>query len=385
MSDITDLRPPPARPPAPPLDVVREPGLAWPAALLSICLAGVVAILAAVRPPVPAARPLIFPVERETRIGAERVRGEEFAVTAQSITPITSLTAGLTGALQVSADRIDLWARTSSSTATLNLVEYNADDAKWAKVGADCAVTTDLTLCRYVAKRGTRYWHVYKASGTMAYVGLEAITLPVGASVGSIESSGVTASSLPSGIDAAKLADGSVSNAEFQRLDGVVDGIQSQIDGKAASSHNHGASDITAGTLDSARLPTIFRGVIFARGSGTVTAGVQYLVGPGAALTGSATALYYAGTDLNAQYLACDTATAPGGTETAIFTVRKSSDHGSSWSDTSVTCTIVGPAKTCLEPSANAPLSAGDLISIKVQGSASTAAADVACSIRITN
>lgn len=108
-------------------------------------------------------------------------------VAATSVTPITSLTAGTTGALQVSADRIDLWARATTGTATLNLVEYLPDDAKWAKVGADCAVTTDLTQCRYTAKRGSRYWHVYKASGTMSYVGLEPITLPAGQTVGSIE------------------------------------------------------------------------------------------------------------------------------------------------------------------------------------------------------
>jgi hypothetical protein len=41
------------------------------------------------------------------------------------------------------------------------------------------------------------------------------------------------ASDLPTGIDAAKIADGSVSNAEFQRLDGVTSGIQAQFDLKA--------------------------------------------------------------------------------------------------------------------------------------------------------
>lgn len=120
-------------------------------------------------------------------------------IAATSITPITSLTAGLTGALYVSADRIDLWARTTSGSATLNLVEYNADDGKWAKVGADCSVDTNLTQCRYVAKRGSRYWHVYKASGTMSYVGLEPMTLPVGQAIGSIEPSG-PGISLPLGV-----------------------------------------------------------------------------------------------------------------------------------------------------------------------------------------
>lgn len=119
-------------------------------------------------------------------------------VAATSVTPITSLTAGTTGAILVSADRIDLWARTTTGSATLNLVEYNPDDAKWAKVGADCAVTTDLTQCRYVAKRGARYWHVYKASGSMAYVGIEQ-AYNQGASLGSIEPSG-PGISLPLGV-----------------------------------------------------------------------------------------------------------------------------------------------------------------------------------------
>jgi hypothetical protein len=53
------------------------------------------------------------------------------------------------------------------------------------------------------------------------------------------------ASDMPSGIDAAKIADGSVSNAEFQYLDGVTSSIQTQLDGKAASSHTHAISDVT--------------------------------------------------------------------------------------------------------------------------------------------
>lgn len=41
--------------------------------------------------------------------------------------------------------------------------------------------------------------------------------------------------SLPTGIDPAKLADGSVSATEFQYLNGVTSGIQSQLDGKASN------------------------------------------------------------------------------------------------------------------------------------------------------
>ncbi len=44
--------------------------------------------------------------------------------------------------------------------------------------------------------------------------------------------SNLTASDIPTGIDATKIADGSVSNTEFQRLDGVTGNIQTQIDNR---------------------------------------------------------------------------------------------------------------------------------------------------------
>ena len=77
-------------------------------------------------------------------------------------------------------------------------------------------------------------------SGTNS--GDQTITL-TGAVTGS--GTGSFATTLASGVDAAKIADGSVSNAEFQRLDGVTSAIQTQIDGKAASSHTHAISDVT--------------------------------------------------------------------------------------------------------------------------------------------
>ena len=53
------------------------------------------------------------------------------------------------------------------------------------------------------------------------------------------------ASDLPSGIDAAKIGSGAVSNAEFGYLDGVTSSVQTQLDGKAAASHTHPISDVT--------------------------------------------------------------------------------------------------------------------------------------------
>lgn len=50
---------------------------------------------------------------------------------------------------------------------------------------------------------------------------------------------------IASGVDAAKIADGSVSNTEFQHLNGVTGDLQTQLDGKAAASHTHTTSDVT--------------------------------------------------------------------------------------------------------------------------------------------
>lgn len=72
-------------------------------------------------------------------------------------------------------------------------------------------------------------------------------------SAGDWVNSGIQASDLPAGIDAANIGGGSVSNTEFATLDGVTSSIQTQLNGKAASSHTHAAADITSGQLGLAR------------------------------------------------------------------------------------------------------------------------------------
>ncbi|QGJ91111.1 minor tail protein [Mycobacterium phage Strokeseat] len=51
------------------------------------------------------------------------------------------------------------------------------------------------------------------------------------------------------------LSGATVSTAELNALDGVTSNVQSQLDGKAATSHAHAASDITSGTLSIDRIP----------------------------------------------------------------------------------------------------------------------------------
>jgi hypothetical protein len=64
----------------------------------------------------------------------------------------------------------------------------------------------------------------------------------------------VTSAKLSGNIDTAKLAAGSVSNAEFSHLDGATANLQIQLNGKASLVHTHSAADITSGTLSDARL-----------------------------------------------------------------------------------------------------------------------------------
>lgn len=63
-----------------------------------------------------------------------------------------------------------------------------------------------------------------------------------------LQNGSVTNDKVASGIDAAKLGDGSVSNAEFQRLNGVTSDIQSQLDAKVDDSEKGAANGVA--TLD---------------------------------------------------------------------------------------------------------------------------------------
>ena len=73
----------------------------------------------------------------------------------------------------------------------------------------------------------------------------------------SIASSNLTASRALVSDNSGKVAISDVTSTELGYLDGVTSKIQTQLDGKAASSHNHSASNITSDTLSSDRLPTI--------------------------------------------------------------------------------------------------------------------------------
>jgi hypothetical protein len=69
-------------------------------------------------------------------------------------------------------------------------------------------------------------------------------------------------------------------------------------------------------------------------------------------------------------------ATAPGGTDTVIFTIQKSSDNGATWTDTTITCTpVAGTGKTGSDLTHSVMLTAGDMLALKMVSSGATAAA----------
>lgn len=72
------------------------------------------------------------------------------------------------------------------------------------------------------------------------------ITVASSGTAWSIDNGAVTDAKLGSALDAGRLANGTVSNTEYQYLDGVTSAIQTQINGKAASSHTHAISDVTS-------------------------------------------------------------------------------------------------------------------------------------------
>lgn len=113
-------------------------------------------------------------------------------------------------------------------------------------------------------------------------------------------------------------------------------------------------------------------------GTGTLGAATKYLTAPGQAASSTEIYLGLARRSATARSLYCRLGTAPGGSDTVVFTVRAAG------SDSAVTCTISAAATTCNSASLSASLSAGDRLSIKAVSSAGTAA-EATCSFEETN
>ena len=157
----------------------------------------------------------------------------------------------------------------------------DTSNASSGRICLNAAKADQLATARTITLSGD-------ASGSVSFDGSQNVTLAVDISAldnindaidtkqatitgaaTTITSSNLTASRALISNSSGKVAVSAVTSTELEYLDGVTSNIQTQLDGKAASSHNHSASNITSGTLSSDRLPTV---PIAKGGTGATTA-----------------------------------------------------------------------------------------------------------------
>jgi hypothetical protein len=124
-----------------------------------------------------------------------------------------------------------------SKISELTALSTPADDDVFAIVDTDAGQTKKITAANVKSYAGSSTEAIQDIVGAMFSSNTETdITATYEDADGTIDLVvSVSAGNLPTAIDAAKIGDGSVSNTEFQRLDGVSSDIQTQLDGKQAS------------------------------------------------------------------------------------------------------------------------------------------------------
>lgn len=161
---------------------------------------------------------------------------------------------------------------------------HTHDDRYYTESEIDSKVSTLNTAIN--GKAASSHTHsISNVTNLQSSLDAKQATITGGAST--ITSSNLTASRALVSDSSGKVAVSAVTSTELGYLDGVTSAIQTQLDGKAASSHNHAASNITSGTLSSDRLPT----VPIAKGGTGATTAAAALTNLG--ITATATELNY--------------------------------------------------------------------------------------------
>ena len=137
----------------------------------------------------------------------------------------------------------------------LNNATSNIQAQLDGKISTGAANASDITAgtlldARVAESNVTQYVGAVNHDALLNYVANEHIDWTVDAGINKVYEG-----NLPTNINVAKLANGTVSSVEFQRLSGVTSSVQSQLNSKASLSHNHSAADLTSGNMPNARIP----------------------------------------------------------------------------------------------------------------------------------
>jgi hypothetical protein len=136
---------------------------------------------------------------------------------------VTSLE-GLSGALQLVAGSGISISDNGTDTITITNTGGGGGSVAWGSITGTLSSQTDLQT----ALNG-------KVSGNAAITGATKTKITYDSKGLVTAGADLAATDLPSGIDATKIADGSVTNAEFQYLGSVTSDIQTQLNGKQAT------------------------------------------------------------------------------------------------------------------------------------------------------
>jgi hypothetical protein len=163
-------------------------------------------------------------------------------------------------------DILDVNSVNLNNAGHLRLLELGVNGSNYVEIKANDLMGGDYSLTLPASQGGSGQVLVNNGSGILSWASSTSGSVTsVGATNSTIVVTGTAQdptiavgtignSNISTGIDAIKLADGSVTNTELQYVGGLTSDAQTQIDTKAASIHNHAGSDITSGTVADARL-----------------------------------------------------------------------------------------------------------------------------------